>query len=130
MANFIFINQKDRDYRIEQFKSLYMEPKSGFGINTALSLLLILISLVYLTIGIFAFKIFKLQLDISSIMYGVVLMILTFATEYFFAGRNDKYLKYFDKFDRWEKSKRSRNILFSILVYPIVIFLLFYGFKL
>ena len=130
MADSIFPNLKGRDDRIEQFNSLFMQPDGGNGINTAIGFLFLLILFINWTIGFYTYKIFDPHFDLNWITVVVVLSVSTIAPLYFFVLRKDRYLQYFDKYDQWEKSKRRRNILFSILVYPIVIFLIFYGFKL
>ena len=123
---------KERDIsegfnRYEYYRSKYFRSDSGLGFNQALGMLIGFLLILFLTIGIYAFKIFKLQLNISPGIYGIVWLILTIATEYFFISRKDKYLKYFDQFEQWEKSKLRRNILISILVYLLLIFFSFHS---
>jgi hypothetical protein len=109
--------------RYEYYRSRYYRSDSGLGFNQALGMLIGFILILFLTIGIYAFKIIELDFAIGPITSFVVLMVLTFSACYIFVFRNNKYLKYFDQFEQWEKSKLRTNILISMMVYILVFFL-------
>jgi hypothetical protein len=76
-------------------------------------------------VGIFIFSlliVFNLPI---SMPYIVACVVLSGIISYFFVFRNDKYIKYFDKYEKWSKVEKWK---YSWLTFAsiIAIFLLFY----
>lgn len=61
----------------------------------------------------------------ATMPYIIACGVLSGAISYFFVFRNDKYLEYFDKYEKWTKEEKRKN---SWLTFASIIatFLLFY----
>lgn len=60
-----------------------------------------------------------------SMPYIIACGVLSGVVAYFFVFRNDKYVEYFDKYEKWTKAEK-RNNSWLTLASIIAIFLLFY----
>ncbi len=107
---------------IEEFNKLMMHPKYGicsnFSFGTMFGLLMLIFS------GISSIVIIAFQMEFSvKVLPFIVLGIAALTINHFLLFRQDKYLKYFKKFQQFSKKERCHwKWITIIVVLAIVVF--------
>ncbi len=105
----------DIDNPIEWYNEIWTNKRNGFGLWFSGGCLIGLLFITFMSMIIFIDNIFDLSIDFNRYHWIVVGMI-SYLICYFYVFRNDNYLTYFKKFDKWEKSEKRKNMIMSIIL--------------
>jgi hypothetical protein len=64
---------------------------------------------------------------VFTIPYFAVFFLIGFTLSYFFVLKNNKYLAYFKKFEKWTKPERHKYVYVSLLFLLLVVVVFFAG---
>ncbi len=97
---------------VKELNKLYTDKVSGFSIWIAEGILmgvifLILISSVFLISRIFNF------VENVSMFHFIICVSLSMFICYLYVFKNDKYLDYFEQFEKWPKKRKRKYIILS-----------------
>lgn len=81
------------------------------------------------SISIFFFALLLLTNIQISIPYIIICIVLGVIISYFFVFKDEKYIKYFDKYEKWSKVERQKYNWLTFASIVVVIVLVFLGFK-
>lgn len=125
IAEIPFVKKRHKKMGIVDFQkeidNVFSNKNFGLSMTFAGGILLSILFVLILSIFGFIRKLFQIEwLLVHFIIFGVLSAIIC----YFFVFKNDKYIKYFDIFEKWDKKKKSkyRSLTFAS---TIIVFLLF-----
>lgn len=111
---------------LEEVNKVFTDKTNGISIIFALGLAIGLIGIILVSsFGIIS-KVFHLYEYVPGfyfvLFFGIAMLIC-----YFISFRKNKYLDYFEKFEKWTVKEKRRNIIFSFLAIIAVIVYFFVG---
>lgn len=110
--------------RDEIFNEAWTNKESGIGIYISGGFLSCLVFFTIFSLVKYSATIADLEVEISKPLL-ISLGIISYLLCYILVFRNDKYLKYFDDFDKWNTTQRRINVAVST-IFIITILALFF----
>ena len=112
-----------KEYIIETVNDVWTNKENGFSIWTSGGVLGGSFAVVLFSLILIAEEIYSFELPEKSIVI-LILVIPSYLVLEIFIWRKDKYLKYFDEFEKWSKKTKRRNVLlsFGYLIGVIIFF--------
>lgn len=108
------------------YNKVYTDKTHGLSIVVALGLAIGLIGIILVSsFGIIS-KVFHLYEYVPG-FYFVLFFGIAMLISYFISFRKNKYLEYFEKFEKWTVKEKRRNIIFSFFAIIAVIAYFFVG---
>ena len=98
-----------------------MTDRKGAGVFTPTIIFLSSIAFIFFSINLCILKIVNLEYLFKNKDLALFSMIFPSMIVYFrFIDHNDKYLSYFEKFDKWTKKEKRKYAIITILYYILV----------
>jgi hypothetical protein len=108
----------------KEINKAFGDERNGVSITVAGGLLfgmlfLLIMGTVHLIIKLMNFDV------VFTVTYFIVFALIPFIICYFYVFKNDKYLRYFNEFEKWSKVEKRKNVYLSMgfLLLILIIFL-------
>ena len=101
---------------IIEINKSYKNPKSGISIFFSGNLMNALLFFIFIGIDCI-YNGVKKEFFIDSIFIIIVIGLISLGVNYFLLFKKDKYLKYFEEFDKMEDHKKKEWAILSLLVF-------------
>ncbi len=120
-------NRMKKKYGIEDpldfYNDFFLNKEYGFSFRYIFGAFFSTLLILLLTISIFVNKL--LRLNIQFRFYHLIIFgVISYVIHYYLIDRKDIYLKYFEKFEKWNTRQKRRNVIFSLLFIILVMALL------
>ena len=122
-----YIKKRDKKLGItrdEVLNNTFTDKQFGISIMVSGGVLIAFVFLLLFSIINYSIKLFSLDFILNKEIF-ISISILSFLICYFLVFRNDKYLKYFKEFKRWNETKKRRNVIKSVIVSLLLIIIFF-----
>ncbi len=117
-------NKYDIEDPVEYYNSMWTDKKHGWGIMFIGSWLIGIVGIALISLGKIAISIFNIGADLT-IFYFLIMALISALICNFLVFKNDKYLRYFEVFERWTKTEKRLNIFLSVCCILFIIALFF-----
>ena len=121
---FIILNvfpflRKNEAKGLKEYKKVMNNKDYGFNIGFAFGFMFLTTMIIYTSICLYLVKLLNLEVGDAIYYYFIVIVVLSYATNYLFLYRADTYRKYFDEF---EKTSSKSLIYPSAILFHLGIF--------
>ena len=106
---------------LEYYNDFFLNKEYGFSQRFVFGAFFGIILVILLTFCILTNKLFQLNLDFEN-YYLIILGIIAYMVSNLLVYKNDTYLDYFEKFEKWSLSRKRVNVFLSI-IFIILVFL-------
>ena len=106
---------------LEYYNDFFLNKEYGFSQRFVFGAFFGIILVILLTFCILTNKLFQLNLDFEN-YYLIILGIIAYMVSNLLVYKNDTYLDYFEKFEKWSLSIKRVNVFLSI-IFIILVFL-------
>lgn len=113
---------------LDVYNKIWTDPRFGFGITIAGSALCVMLFLIILAVYLIINKQFPNPIAFSWQPFGLC-MGLSFSICYYLVFRNNNYIVFFKKFERWSKIEKRKYCLLSFIFTLLSLVLFIYSFK-
>ena len=94
-----------------------------FGLSTTIAGGFLFVLLFFFVFGVFGLLRKLLTKDILETAHFLIFGVLSALVCYVFVFKNDKYIKYFDKFEKWTRNEKTKYSWLTFVTTVIVFFL-------
>jgi len=113
------------DNPLQKFNNEMTDRKEA-GIHSPTVTFISSISFIFFSINLCILKIINLEYLFKNKYLALFSMVFpSMLVNLIFIVHNDKYLSYFEKFDKWTKKEKRKYVIITILYYILVIILFF-----
>jgi hypothetical protein len=106
---------------LEYLNDFFLNKKYGFSLRFIFGAFFGIILVILLTFCILANKLFQLNLEFEN-FYLVILGIIAYIFIHLLVYKNETYLDYFEKFEKWSLFRKRVNVFLSF-IFIILVFL-------
>jgi len=104
MLNLFPFLRKNKQKGVKDYKRVMNNKDYGFNIGFAFGFMFLSTMIIYSSICLYLVKLLNIEVGDTIYYYFIVVVALSYITNYLFLYRSDIYKKYFDEFDK-ENSK-------------------------
>ena len=110
---------------LEYYNDFFLNKEYGFSQRFIFGAFYAITLTILLTLCIISNKLFELNLGFET-YYIIILGVIAYVISHFLVFKNDTYLDYFEKFEKWSLNKKRVNVFLSF-IFIILVFLSLIG---
>ena len=114
---------------LDVVNKIWTDKQFGFGIKISGGGLIIIVFFIIFSICLISNAILNNPLNFSWRQQLPLCMIIAFIICYYMVFQNDKYIRYFKRYEKWSKPEKWKNALLSFILVIGTLALFIYSFR-